>query len=222
MCKPLHSLFVMALMPFMLFRAAPLTAQEPVGFNDKTVLPASAGRSHSGLESLITNPGYGGPTLKFTRFNNQLAIMTGGRGSCILNRRITLGGGGYGIANPIWIDNPDAGANRYLKIGYGGPEVGYILVPGKTITIGASLLVAAGAVFLQTKPKIESNGMFDDGFRIFPVLEPALYGEVALSRMIRLHAGVTYRYVTGAGTSYIGDRQLRDFSAYAGLLFGQF
>ncbi|MFA6127719.1 MAG: hypothetical protein WC699_10465 [Bacteroidales bacterium] len=206
----------------MLFRAAPLTAQEPIEVNAKTFLPASGERSPSRLASLITNPGYGGPTLKFTRFNNQLAIMTGGRGSCILNHRITVGGGGYGIANQIWIDNPDGVANRYLKIGYGGPEVGYILLPGKSITIGTSLLMAAGAVFLQSKPKIEGDGMFDDGFRIFPVLEPALYGEVALGRIIRLHAGVTYRYVTGAGNRYIGDRQLRDFSAYAGVLLGQF
>jgi hypothetical protein len=120
------------------------------------------------------------------------------------------------------MDSPDAGVNRYLKIGYGGPELGYILVPGKNITIGTSLLMAAGAVFLQSKPKIEGVGMFDDGFRIFPVLEPALYGEVRLSRAIRLHAGVTYRYVTGAGTSFISDRQLRGFSAYAGVLFGIF
>ncbi len=212
----------MVLLLFLLFLAAPLTAQEPAGVNPGTVLPASGQRSPSRLASLITNPGYGGPTLKFTRFNNQMAIMTGGRGSCILNRRITVGGGGYGIANPIWIDKADTGTNRYLKIGYGGPELGYFLVPGKTITVGASLLMAAGAVFLQSKPKVEGDGLFDDGFRIFPVLEPAMYGEVALGRFIRLHAGVTYRYVTGAGTSYFGDRQLRDFSAYAGVLFGQF
>ena len=212
----------MVLLLFLLFLAAPLTAQETVRFNPGTVLPASGQRSPSRLASLITNPGYGGPALKLTRFNNQMAIMTGGRGSCILNRRITVGGGGYGIANPILIDKPDAGTNRYLKIGYGGPEIGCILVPGKTITVGASLLMAAGAVFLQSKPKVEGNGLFDDGFRIFPVLEPALYSEIALGRFIRLHTGVTYRYVTGAGTSYIGDRQLRDFSAYAGILLGQF
>jgi len=49
----------MVLLLFLLFLAAPLTAQDPVEFNAKNVFPASEKRFPSRLASLITNPGYG-------------------------------------------------------------------------------------------------------------------------------------------------------------------
>jgi hypothetical protein len=50
----------------------------------------------------ITNNGYGGPVMKISRFNGQLAFMTGGRGAVIIKNRYTIGGGGYGIGSFLW------------------------------------------------------------------------------------------------------------------------
>ena len=81
----------------------------------------------------------------------------------------------------------------YFKMGYGGLELGYIILSAKKVNIGISLLIAAGAAFWQNNPKSNSEKLFDDDFNIFPVLEPSLYGEVALNRFMWLHAGISYQ-----------------------------
>ena len=169
----------------------------------------------------ITNNGIGGPAIKLSRFNDQLAFMTGGRGACIINNRFTLGGGGYGIASSIWLESSEPEVSLNLKMGYGGPEFGYIFYPGKKVNFGGTLLIAAGAAFWESQPKSKAEKIFSNDFKIFPILEPALYGELSLNRFMKLHAGISYRYVNGAELLYIKDHYLRGLSAYMGLLFGK-
>jgi hypothetical protein len=183
--------------------------------------PATADTTRKLFGGNITNFGYGGPAIKFSRFNNQFAFMTGGRGAITINNRYTIGGGGYGIANSINLPGPEPDTNRIFKMGYGGLELGYIFFSGKKVIIGGTLLVAAGAAFWQNKPKSNGEKLFDDDFSIFPVLEPSLYTEIALNRIMRLHAGISYRYVHHAHLDYVSDQNIRDFSFYVGLLFSK-
>jgi hypothetical protein len=106
-------------------------------------------------------------------------------------------------------------------MGYGGIELGYIILPGKKVNLGGTLLVAAGAAFYQNKPKSNGEKLFDNDFNVFPVLEPALYTEIALNRFMWLHAGISYRYVHHAHLHYMTDQNMRGFSCYIGLLFGE-
>jgi hypothetical protein len=169
----------------------------------------------------ITNSGYGGIILKFSSFNDQFAFMTGGRGAITINNRFTIGGGGYGIASTILLPVSHTDTSRFYKMGYGGLELGYILFPGKKVNIGGSLLFAAGASFWQNKPKGGEEKLFDDDFRMFPLFEPSLYGEVALNRFMWIHGGISYRYVHHANLDYMTDQNMRGFSCYIGLLFGK-
>jgi hypothetical protein len=169
----------------------------------------------------ITNSGYGGVVLKFSCFNDQFAFMTGGRGAITINKKYTIGGGGYGIANSIGLPGSDQDTSRYFKMGYGGIESGYIFLPGEKLRIGGSLLLAAGAAFWQNDPKSNSEKLLDDDFKIFPVLEPSLYGEVALNRFMWLHGGISYRYIHNAHLDYMTDQNMSGFSCYIGLLFGK-
>jgi len=168
----------------------------------------------------ITNSGYGGIILKFSKINNQFAFMTGGRGACTLNNRFTLGGGGYGVANTISIPGAVEDTSRYFKMGYGGLESGYIIIPGKKVNIIGSLLIAAGAAFWQNDPKSDGEKLFDDDFKMFPVLEPSLYGEVVLTRWMRLNAGISYRHIN-ADLTYMKDQDMSGFSCYFGFIFGK-
>jgi hypothetical protein len=188
-------------------------------FNVSQIFAQDATRELFGVN--ITNFGYGGPAIKFSRFNNQFAFMTGGRGAITINNRYTIGGGGYGIANSINLPGPEPDTKRIFKMGYGGLELGYIFFFGKKVNIGGSLLVAAGAAFWQNKPKSNGEKLFDDDFKIFPVLEPELYSEIALNRFMWLHAGISYRYVYHAHLDYLSDQNIRGFSCYVGLLFGK-
>jgi hypothetical protein len=169
----------------------------------------------------VTNRGYGGVILKFSGIDGKFAFMTGGRGAVTINNRYTIGGGGCGLANSIDLPGSDGNPGRQFKMGYGGPELGYILFKSGKVNIGCSVLIAAGAAFCQNDPESEGEKLFDDDFKIFPVLEPALYGELSLNRSMRLHAGFSYRYVNNAYPGYMTDEGIRGFSCYIGLMFGK-
>lgn len=211
----------MTVMFSILFNLSYTFAQSSTTVYLATSLPATTGATRVLFGGKITNNGYGGPVIKFSRFNDQFAFMTGGRGTITINNRYILGGGGYGIANSIDIRGSGADTSRSFKMGFGGIELGYIFLPGKKVNIGGTLLVAAGAAFWQNNPKSDGEKLFDDDFNIFPVLEPALYTEIALNRFMWLHAGISYRYVHHAHLDYMSDQNIRGFSCYIGLLFGK-
>ena len=204
-----------------MFNVSQTFAQDTTSAYFATSVPATADITRKLFDGKITNFGDGGPAIKFSSFNNKFAFMTGGRGAFTIDNRYTIGGGGYGIANSIKLPGSSQDTSQYFKMGYGGLELGYIFVPGKKVNIGGTLLFAAGAAFWQNKPKNNGEKLFDDDFNIFPVLEPALYSEIALNRLMWLHAGISYRYVYHAHLDYISDQKIRGFSFYVGLLFGK-
>jgi hypothetical protein len=211
----------MSVLFIIMFNVSQAIAQDTTFADFTTSVPATTTKTRELFGGKITNSGYGGVILKFSSFNDQFAFMNGGRGAITINNRYTIGGGGYGIANSINIPGTSEDTSRIFKMGYGGIELGYILLPGKKVNIGTSLLIAGGAAFWQNKPKGNKEKLFDDDFSIFPVLEPSLYSEVALNRIMWLHAGISYRYVHHAHLDYMTDHSIRGFSCYIGLLFGK-
>ncbi len=215
------SIRVTAVLFIILFNVSQAVAQDTTLTVFTTSVPETTVTTRELFGGKITNSGYGGVILKFSSFNDQFAFMTGGRGAATINNRYTIGGGGYGIANSISIPGSSEDTSRLFKMGYGGIELGYILLPGKKVNIGTSLLIACGAAFWQNKPTSNNEKLFDDDFNIFPVLEPSLYSEVTLNRIMWLHAGISYRYVHHAHLDYMTDHSIRGFSCYIGLLFGK-
>jgi hypothetical protein len=169
----------------------------------------------------INNSGYGGIVVKLSAFDGQFAFMTGGRGAITINNRYTIGGAGYGIANSIRLMDSNTDTTRNFKMGYGGLELGYIFFPGEKVNVGGSVLFALGAAFLQNKPKSDGEKLIDNDFRIIPVLEPSLYCELTLNSLMRLHTGISYRYVNHTRLNYIKDQDIRGFTCFVGLLFGK-
>jgi hypothetical protein len=217
--QPSLSVWVMTVQFILMFNMSTTLAQKTTSADSSTAISATSDRTRTLFGGKITNSGYGGPAVKFSRFNNQFTFMTGGRGAITINNRYTIGGGGYGTANSIDIPGSSADTSRLFKMGYGGIELGYIVLPGKKVNIGSSLLIAAGAAFKQNKPKSDGEKLFDNDFNIFPVLEPSLYSEVALNRFIWVHAGISYKYVHHSHLDYMTDQNMRGFSCYIGLLF---
>ena len=147
--QPHLSVRVMPVLFFMMFNVIQPFAQNIVSADSVTRMPGTADTTRKLFGGKITNSGYGGIIIKFSRFNNQFAFMTGGRGACTINNRYPTGGGGYGIASTIHLPGSSQDTIRNFKMGYGGLELGYIFFPGKKVNIGGSLLVAAGAAFWQ-------------------------------------------------------------------------
>lgn len=168
----------------------------------------------------LTEIGFGGPAIKISRFNGQFAFMTGGRGSAVINNRFTVGGGGYGISNSIKIYEDEGQYSRIYKMGYGGLELGILLCSNQRIRLGTSILFATGASFWISNPKVKNESPFSNDFNFIHVLEPTIYGEVKLNSWLKLHSGLTYRYVGGSNLDYMLNSEIRNFSAYFGVLFG--
>lgn len=161
----------------------------------------------------MTSLAFGGVGLLFTNVNDQFTLMNGGRGSATFNNRFTFGGGGWGMPKGIELESSEEGIYEFFKMGYGGLEFGYILYPGKKIKFGTNLLLGCGAGFKETVPK-SKNG----DFKMFPVLEPSIYSQISLGKLMRLDLGLTYRYVSTVDFSYISNKNISGFSFYVALL----
>lgn len=161
----------------------------------------------------ITTLTFGGNGVYFTKVNNKFSVLTGGRGSATFNNRYTIGGGGWGMPKGIEVESETTGTYNFVKMGYGGIEVGYILYPGKRLNFGTNLLLAGGAVFKETVPESKNNE-----FKMFPVLEPSLYCQIKFSKIFHFEMGATYRYINGTNLPYISNNQMSGFSCYVGFL----
>lgn len=206
----------LCILPHIIFTTTSVYSSAPDTSNSNMSSETAESKLERKLPFTITTLGFGGIALKISEFNGQIAIMNGGRGSATINHRFTVGGGGYGIGNRIEIESSAQDTFLSVGMGYGGLELGYLLFPDeKRANVGISFLIAAGAAFIESLPKRKDNS-----FSIFPVLEPAVYGEISLSKLIRLHLGITYRYTAGSDLEYISDRDMRGLSGYINLLFG--
>jgi hypothetical protein len=162
----------------------------------------------------ITSLAYGGMGVLFTKANNQLWVMTGGRGSATFNNRFTFGGAGWGMPKGIEIESSRTDTLEFFKFGYGGFEFGYIFYEGQKVRLGSNLLLACGVGFQEIYPKTKGE------VKMFPVFEPSLYSQINLGKLLKLDIGVTYRFVTGSKFSFINNRQLSGPSIYIAFLVG--
>jgi hypothetical protein len=161
----------------------------------------------------MTSLSFGGTGVLFTKVNNQLGVLTGGRGSATFNNRYTFGGGGWGMPKGIEIDTR-ADTLEFFKFGYGGLEFGYIFHEGQKVRFGSNLLLGCGVGFQEKYPKSKGE------VNMFPVFEPSIYSHINLGKLLRLDVGVTYRFVTGSKFSFINNQQLTGPSIYIAFLVG--
>lgn len=161
----------------------------------------------------MTSLAFGGTGVLFTKIDNQLGVMTGGRGSATFNNRYTFGGGGWGMPKGIEIKT-NTDTLEFFKFGYGGLEFGYIFHEGQNVRFGSNLLVGCGVGFQEKFPKSKGE------VKMFPVLEPTLYSQISLGKLLKLDIGLTYRFVTGSNFTFINNRQLSGPSIYIAFLVG--
>lgn len=162
----------------------------------------------------ITGLAYGGTGVMFSSANQQMLVLTGGRGAATLNDRFTVGGGGWGTPKGIELEQNSTDTFPFFKFGYGGIELGYIFVKHPVINIGTNLLMGCGAGFQETYPKTKNK------FTFFPVLQPTIYAQINVSKLLQLEIGLSYRYIFGAKFDMIETKQLNNLSLHIAFLVG--
>lgn len=196
---------------------------------------ASAQDTHETLfASPVQHGGFGGVVTKMTAIQGEMGLMVGGYGGWLIDHRLMIGGGGYGLASSIRArgEAEEAyamnGERLYVEFGYGGVMLEYILAPHRLVHVNVQALVGAGGVnyredwyddFLDDNADHHRHGRTEALF----VVEPAVNVELNLTEWMRLSAGASYRFVNGIDELRgIEDKDLSGASGQLSLKFGAF
>ncbi|MCK4641471.1 MAG: hypothetical protein KAU06_09035 [Candidatus Marinimicrobia bacterium] len=172
--------------------------------------------------------GYGGPAISIGKLNGEYAVFTGGSGAFVLNHRFIIGGAGYGLVNRIDIspEGIPGDSSRYLNMGYGGLELGYIIAPSQLVHIQVSSLFGVGGLGTHNNVDIWDEDYDEDDFDVyhdvFFVLQPTVSLELNVAKFCRLNVGATYRYALGFDYKGLKTGDLDGLELKMALNFGLF
>lgn len=175
-----------------------------------------------GADPEISHGGFGAPVVKFTSIDGNFGVITGVRGGWIINHKVSLGLGGYGLVTNHKLNGLIEGKERYLDFGYGGFEMEFILCSDEVFHLTFIGLIGGGATDyrLDKHRNYEKDCPREEDY--FFVGEPSVNAEVNITSFFRINAGVGYRFVSGADNGYITDSNLSGFSGIVQLKFGSF
>jgi hypothetical protein len=174
---------------------------------------------------------YGVPAANLTSIDGNFAVMTGGYGGILLNRKWMIGAGAYSLANNItstYAPTSTPGEKQYLNFWYTGLAVEYIHNTDKLIHWTAGALIGGGAVSRRNKEPFDLDDDHDhDHWRTYDrsglfVAEPFANIELNITSYLRLDLGATYRFVHGSNTPNISDGKLNYPSFHFGIKAGKF
>jgi hypothetical protein len=184
------------------------------------VFPLSA-QEETLINGDIEHGAFGGPVLKLSQVNNDVAIFVGGRGGWIINHSFSIGAGGYGLANNIKTNTRINGEYRDVEFGYAGLEFEYFNEPEKLIHYSFCLLAGGGGIGYRDSLDASMSNRDKRTDAVF-VLEPTMNVTLNVIKFFRVSIGANYRFIGGAipaGTTRTG---LSGPSASLTFRFGKF
>ena len=161
----------------------------------------------------LDHGGFGGPVVRFTQIGGEFGVLSGGRGGWILDHKYGLGGGGYGLANNIGIE--EAGRILHpenLEMGYGGLILEYVVASDALVHCSVELLLGGGGMTTEF-------GADDDAFF---VVEPGANLMLNITKFFRFGIGVSYRQIEGADFGGLDNGDLTGLAWGLTFKFGSF
>ncbi len=188
-------------------------------------------RSYTGPPTLLgSRPlafgGYGGVDVRWSRLGGRDALLVGGEAALLIDHRLALGVGGYGLASLVPGPRSSRGNRSYLGLGYGGLVVRHNFVNQRLVYLSVGTLVGAGGVgFFEAVDEYEYEYEYDEAeFDADPffVVEPSLGIHLNVTRWMRVGASVSYRLSEGIDCEGFTDRDFRGAAAGGHVQFGWF
>ncbi|HEY0705865.1 MAG TPA: hypothetical protein VGG33_03665 [Polyangia bacterium] len=169
----------------------------------------------------ITHGGFGGPMVGYTRVNGEDAVAVGARGGWLINHRLVIGGGGWGIANDLAVPKGAATDPRQqrLTFGYGGFWTEYIFTPMRLVHGSIGALIGGGGLTYQQDDTDDKAGSASDA--VF-VVEPNVTVELNVIKAMRLALFTSYRIVRDVDLAGLDSGAVSGFSGGMMLKFGVF
>ncbi len=166
------------------------------------------------------NGGWGAPVVHVTTVRDRAAVFLGGRGGWLLDGRVTIGGGGFGLVTPVPAppEAGKAGEDLDLAMAYGGAWIEYTFTPLRLLHVSLGTLVGGGGISLNW----HGGGSYGSGSDGFFVMEPALVAELNLAKNMRVNVGAAYRWIVGAQMPGLSYSDVAGFSLVVAMKFGRF
>ncbi len=164
--------------------------------------------------------GFGGPMVRVTRIAGETALIAGGGGAAVLNRRFAIGGQGFGgttAADVIINGTPQRGE---MDFGYGGLTLEVITRPSKLVHATFGVMIGGGAVSVWPD-NLRPRNMTTTGDP-FGAVEPQLGLELNLSRFARIGLNGGYRFTFGSEIEGLVNKDLNGGSGTLLIRFGKF
>ncbi len=178
----------------------------------------------------ITIGGFGGPTVGYTQFNGEEAVLTGIRAAMIVNHKFYIGIAGYGI-----VTQHDAGKKvtpagqledtQYI-FGYGGGLLGYTFMEDDLVHGSAEVLIGGGGLTRRFTNDWDDDSYEDYDYHFaddrFFCIQPMVNAELNVTKWMRCNAGLGYRWTEGINKWDLSDDDTSGLVAGIGVSFGWF
>lgn len=163
---------------------------------------------------------YGTAIGKLSYIDGKLAVLTGGYGGILLNKKFLLGAGAYNLTNNMYV--PGYTDNRKYNLWYTGGVFEYVHNSDKLFHWSAGTLIGGGGISTRTGHDHDQRDDVHARSAVF-VAEPFVNVEMNITSYLRLVAGGTYRGVFGAGSNVgITDAKLSAPGFHLGIKAGLF
>ena len=172
--------------------------------------------------------GYGALSTVYSKFNGEHAVFAGAYGGWMINHKLMIGLGGYGLAtNHRGVGlNAQTQQKNYWQMGYGGLMVEYTFFGNDVVHFTANTLLGGGIVKnghgRGTIPENGSDELKDIDASGFYVVQPSVSAEVNVTNWFRVGLGAGYRYVAGVDQQGISNSKMSAPTANLSLKFGVF
>jgi len=199
-----------------------------VGLLISSILPLAA-QEKTLFSGGIEHGGFGGPVIKLAHMGGHYGIFFGGHGGWVLQHKLWIGGGGYGLINRLLVEQPSPVSKDsiFIEMAYGGGEIGLIFGSSEIIHFEMHTLFGAGAVSERRgnewccKSWEDVKG-YQSKSKTFFIVEPQANLELNVTRHFRVGAGAAYRLVFGLDGLRLRNGDLEGSSASLSLHFGSF
>jgi hypothetical protein len=211
----MKNLFVLLVLLALSFGAS---AQVP---DKMQTLFGGQGKTHHGF--------YFAPVLKVSSLGNETALFTGLKGAWTINRSVSLGFEGYGLAPTITLDNILATEKVRPLMGYGGFFIEPIIQSNKLIHLTIPVGFGAGWVGYvkdwehhkyNSDYDYDKDDLVDD--HVFWVIEPGVNAELNVAKFFRVGLGASYRITQDVKMTNTASDYARGMNYNLVLKFGRF
>ena len=172
------------------------------------------------IGGLLEHGGYGGPVVKFSGIGHEFAVLAGGQAGWIINHKLVLGVGGYGLATDHRLGEKwrQIYQSDKLAMGYGGLFFGYIDNSDRIVHPVLQVLIGGGTI----SPRERDNYRDDDNQDAFFVIEPQMGVEINFTTFMRVETSLGYRWVNGVESFGYDDSDIGGTAGSLIFKFGRF